>query len=293
MYNYESQYNTYLDTFNKYLENYLKSFETDPPVLKESMAYSLLAGGKRIRPVLMLAVADMLHVSLSRVLPYALALEMIHTYSLIHDDLPAMDNDDFRRGKPSSHKKFGEGNAILAGDALLNEAFSLLFSVASDEKYGIKAGKLLADFAGKDGMILGQSADLKFTNGQFPLTETSLKHIYEHKTGKLLLAAVLIPSILENEKHYSSLCSFGVALGYLFQFTDDVLDVEGSFQSLGKTIGKDEQENKLTAVKLYGLEKTKSLCDEYEKLCLSALNETNENVPFLADLTSFIRSRKN
>ena len=254
MIDFNLRYNQYLATFESYAVDYAAKMQTNPELLGESMRYSLLNGGKRIRPVLALACADALGIPNSEILPFALALEMIHTYSLIHDDLPAMDNDDFRRGKPSCHKQFGEANAILAGDALLNEAYAICFEQCKKGEKYIQAASLLNECAGAYGMIAGQSADILFTASNEEVTEENLDYIYTHKTGKLLLAPVAIASILGDNQSYLPLESFGRLLGRLFQMTDDILDVVGTSAQLGKTVGKDEKENKLTCVKLYGLE---------------------------------------
>lgn len=291
MYTFDSQYETYLSAFCAYTEEYCKGLSTSPEVLGESMKYSLLLGGKRIRPVLMLAVADVLGTPSKDVLPYALALEMIHTYSLIHDDLPAMDNDDFRRGKPSNHKVYGEANAILAGDGLLNTAYSLCFDQCmKGEKY-VLASKFLCEGAGIYGMIAGQSADLYFSEKDREVSEENLNYIYEHKTGKLLLAPVAIASILSGNKFYFEFEQFGKALGLLFQITDDILDVTGDFSTLGKSVGKDKQENKLTCIRLYGLEGAKIHADMYAKRCYMLLDGIDGNTAFLYDLITYVRNR--
>lgn len=292
MQDFNARYQTYFSVFNEYMEKYLEQLQTKPSVLAESMKYSLLNGGKRVRPVLMLAVSEMLGVPTEDTLPFALALEMIHTYSLIHDDLPAMDNDDFRRGKPSNHKVFGEANAILAGDALLNEAYGICFQAClKGEKFAV-ASKLLADCAGARGMIAGQSADLYYSSGEIPTGEAELTYIHRHKTGKLLLAPALIPSILADNRYYLRLEQFGEFLGNLFQITDDILDVTGEFESLGKSIGKDEEENKLTYVKVYGLEGAKARADECVRLCLFALESIDTDTSFLKDMVTYVRERK-
>ena len=257
------------------------------------MRYSLLNGGKRIRPVLALACADVLGLPETEILPFALALEMIHTYSLIHDDLPAMDNDDFRRGKPSSHKQFGEANAILAGDALLNEAYAICFDESmKGEKYAL-ASKFLNECAGVYGMIVGQSADLWYSNQNAEISEAELGYIYEHKTGKLLLAPTAIASILSDNKYYLPLENFGRLLGKLFQMTDDILDVVGDKEALGKTTGKDKAENKLTCIKIYGLEGAKVRADMCALDCLAVLEGIDGDVSFLKDLVSYVLKRSN
>ena len=284
------QYQQYLTTFEEYAKNYFKNLRTNPELLGKSMEYSFLNGGKRIRPILALACADVLNVDKTEVLPFALALEMIHTYSLIHDDLPAMDNDDFRRGKPTNHKEFGEGNAILAGDGLLNEAYAICFDECiKGEKYAL-AAKYLNECAGIFGMIAGQSADLYFSN-QETVTEKDLFYVYEHKTGKLLLAPVAIASILSGNRFYFVLEEFGKLLGRLFQMTDDILDVTGNFDSLGKSVQKDEEKNKLTCIRLYGVEGAKIRADECAEDCLTLLEGIEGDTRFLKEFVEYVRNR--
>ena len=286
-------YNEYLQEFNAYLESYAEKLNTKPSVLAQSMKYSLLNGGKRIRPVLMLACADVLRLPRAEVLPFALALEMIHTYSLVHDDLPAMDNDDFRRGKPSNHKQFGEANAILAGDGLLNEAYAICFNECfKGEKY-ILASQFLNECAGVYGMIEGQSADLYFTNLKEAVSEEELNYIYELKTGKLLLAPVAIASILSGNKYYLPLEQFGKMLGRLFQMTDDILDVTGEFGKLGKSIGKDNKENKLTCIRLYGLDGAKVRAEMCAQDCHAVLECLDGDISFLNALIDYVLRRAN
>lgn len=286
-------YQNYLDEFESYLNEYVNNFKTKPALLGESMAYSLQGGGKRIRPVLMLACADVLSLSHKDVLPFALALEMIHTYSLIHDDLPAMDNDDFRRGKPSCHKAFGEANAILAGDALLNEAYAICFEQCSKGERFVLASKLLNEYAGAFGMIAGQSADILFTDSKEEISEENLRFVHEHKTGKLLLAPINVANILAENKNYLSFEDFGKRLGLLFQMTDDILDVTGSFDKLGKSIGKDQTENKLTYVRLYGLEAAKVSADICAKECHAILEGIDGETEFLHSLIDYVLLRTN
>lgn len=284
-------YKNYVDEFETYVKNYTDKLVTKPSILGESITYSLLNGGKRVRPVLMLATTDALGVKREETLPFALALEMIHTYSLIHDDLPAMDNDDFRRGKPSCHKAYGEGNAILAGDALLNEAYAVcLNECMKGEKY-VLATRFLNECAGAYGMIAGQSADMLFGEDSQFVTEENLSYVYEHKTGKLLLAPVAIVGILSENKNYLALERFGKLLGRLFQMVDDILDVVGSFDSLGKTIGKDAQENKLTCVRIYGLEGAKIRADMCAKDCHTILEGVDGNTVFLHELVDYVLNR--
>ncbi len=293
MTDFNRRYEEYLAAFNAYAEEYAAKLKTNPAILGESMEYSLQSGGKRVRPVLALACAETLGVEREDILPFALALEMIHTYSLIHDDLPAMDNDDFRRGKPSNHKKFGEANAILAGDGLLNEAYALCFKECTKGENQILASQFLNECAGVYGMIAGQSADLYFSSAEAEVSEEDLKYIYAHKTGKLLLAPVVMACILSGNKSYLPLERFGKLLGELFQMTDDILDVTGDFTALGKSIGKDEKENKLTCVRLYGLEGAKMRAEMCAEACLSMLEGVDGDTAFLAALVEYVLRRAN
>ena len=293
MNDYHLRYQGYLDIFEEYMQSYLQKLNTRPEILGESMKYSLLGGGKRIRPVLALACAEVLGVATEEILPFALAIEMVHTYSLIHDDLPAMDNDDFRRGQPTNHKKFGEANAILAGDGLLNEAYSICFNECfKGEKY-VQASKLLNEYAGINGMIAGQSADIYFSERDAEVNEEELFYVDEHKTGKLLLAPIMAAVILKENKYYLEFERFGKLLGRLFQMTDDILDVTGDFEILGKNVGKDEGKNKLTCVRLYGLEGAKVRADMCAKDCHAVLECIDGDVSFLHELVDYILNRKN
>ncbi len=289
---FDLRYRKYLSEFETYTAQYLQGMHTKPVVLGASMQYSLLNGGKRIRPVLLLACADLLGVPSDEALPFALALEMIHTYSLIHDDLPAMDNDDFRRGKPSCHKAFGEANAILAGDGLLNEAYAICLNESLKGERFALAGKFLNDCAGIYGMIAGQAEDLRLSGSEQEISEDDLLYIHEQKTGKLLLAPISISAILSGNKCYMELERFGILLGKLFQMTDDILDVTGDFEQLGKTTGKDEKENKLTYVRVFGLEGAKMRAEECAKDCFAVLEGIEGDVSFLHGLTEYVLTRK-
>jgi len=293
VHDFQERYQAYLSVFNGYLAEYMDKLSTKPSVLGEAMKYSLSAGGKRIRPVLALATAELLSVPSKEVLPFALALEMIHTYSLIHDDLPAMDDDDFRRGKPSNHKVFGEANAILAGDALLNTAYEICFNQCRKGDGYVRAAQILCECAGIDGMIAGQVADLSFSSGDKPLTQDDLLFIHEHKTGKLLLAPVAMVCALADDREYFKLEKFAKAFGLLFQITDDILDVIGDFEGMGKSIGKDVAEGKLTFVKLYGLEGAGARADLLAADCKAYLEGIEGEKTFFSDLVDYVRNRRN
>ncbi len=260
-----------------------------PKILADSMRYSLLLGGKRVRPVLFLGTLDSFGYDFRQEMNFALALECIHTYSLIHDDLPAMDNDDIRRGKASSHKAFGEANAILAGDALLSYAFDLLFDSCKKSLRHIEAAQEISRAAGAEGMIAGQSADL-FYSGK-SAGEKELEFIYRNKTGKLLVAPIVMAGILAGGET-DKLRAFGEELGFLFQLTDDLLDVKGEQNTVGKTLGKDEKEDKLTCVKVYGLTGSENLAKECVEKCRLMLNDIKEmDSAFLKGITDFVLTR--
>ncbi len=235
--------------------------------LAEAMNYSLLAGGKRLRPRMLLAAAAMLGASEEQAMPFALALEMIHTYSLIHDDLPAMDNDTLRRGRQTSHVVFGEAEAILAGDALLNGAFELMSRACLEADNHNREGCLramgaIAEAAGGRGMIRGQWLDIAATN--HAITRQQLETLHLNKTGALFCAALQAGAYLAgaNDDALERLTRYGRAFGMVFQMTDDMLDVSGDPARLGKSVGKDAQEHKCTYVTLLGLETTKRLAAE-------------------------------
>ena len=236
----------------------LSSLGDIPSPLWEAMSYSLEAGGKRVRPALLLAACETAGGDTSIALPFACALEMIHTYSLIHDDLPAMDNDDLRRGQPTNHKVFGENVAILAGDGLLNAAAELMAvsAVKMEDMRGIRAMEIIMRHAGVTGMIAGQSEDVT-SEGQDP-REDIVRYIHEHKTADLLEAAVEAGLALAGAKEnvIDAGREYALHLGLAFQMTDDLLDVTSSADRMGKSTGKDQEQNKMTWVALKGVEGT-------------------------------------
>ncbi len=287
---FRDKYELYAVEFNRSLEKFCNNLDCRPQVLCDSLKYSLNLGGKRVRPVLMFAAADLLGVERRKLAGFALALELIHTYSLVHDDLPEMDNDDFRRGKPSNHKVYGVGNAVLAGDGLLNTAYSLLLKECKNGSDYISASEFVCDSAGIYGMIAGQSADLMHENDK-SYNEATLDFIYENKTGKLITASVVVPSILCGGRCYSELKAFGRDLGLLFQITDDILDVEGNFNELGKSIGKDGEEGKYTSVGVYGLDGAKLRADVLAQRCRALLEGIDGDGEFLSKFVDFVRTR--
>ena len=263
-------------------------------VIYDAMRYSVFAGGKRLRPILMWESAKMLGDDWETVKPFACALEMIHTYSLIHDDLPAMDNDDMRRGMPTSHIKFGEDIAILAGDALLNKAFEIIAAHEHpDVALAIRAMGVIADASGTEGMIGGQVIDLKSEGKEIALPELQRLHLL--KTGALIRAACVTGGILAgaDNDELSALDDFARALGIAFQIQDDILDVIGDEKTLGKPIGSDAEQDKNTYVKLCGLDESKRLAREYSKNAKKSLGRFGDKAGFLTALTDYLVDRKN
>jgi geranylgeranyl diphosphate synthase, type II len=277
----------YLSELGSEVDHFLASCLQRPGVpdpLLQAMEYSLLAGGKRLRPVLCLVWAEMVGEPRAHVLPAAAALECIHTYSLIHDDLPAMDDDDLRRGKPSNHKRFGEALAILAGDALLTEAFGLLFSCAVPAERMIAAGQELARAAGAAGMVGGQVLDMQWTGGT--ATEKDLSRMQELKTGAMIRASCVCGALLggATEAALAWAADYGTHIGRAFQITDDILDVIGDQAVLGKPVGSDQGLGKVTYPALIGLEASRDLARSQTDQALAALAVFSD-APDISDLT--------
>lgn len=241
------------DIFENYISDVLS--ELDDDLSSQTVKYALSNGGKRVRPILCLMVAQVLGVDFKKVLPFACSLEIIHTSSLVHDDLPAIDNDDFRRGKPSCHKKFGESSAILCGDVLLNFAYEHALKNISNMQ-GVKCLETIAEYSGITGMLGGQFKDV-YAEKNGLQSVNLLNDIQEMKTAKLIMASVLIPTFFSKENYYEDFKSYGLNLGVAFQVVDDILDETGNEILVGKTLGKDVKSGKLTSVKAIGLENSK------------------------------------
>lgn len=256
-------------------------------VIFDAMRYSAIDAGKRIRPVLAMAAAEALSGDSEKALPFGCSLEMIHCYSLIHDDLPAMDNDDLRRGKPTNHKVYGEGMAILAGDALLTHAFSWLFSQPAPPEQLVAIGKILSDAAGVDGMLGGQVIDIAFEGK--PMEEALLYDLHRRKTGALLLAAVQIGAVIAGKP--DALNTYGKNIGLAFQVQDDILDVIGNEALLGKPIGSDAKNQKTTFVTLYGLDGAKALLHSITEKAVDSLSPFGEKAVFLRELALYLENR--
>ena len=265
-----------------------------PPIIKDSMIYSLEAGGKRIRPLILFATLDAFGVDPQKGLLAAAAIEMIHTYSLIHDDLPSMDNDDLRRGKPTNHKVFGDAIAILAGDALLTYSFEVMGNIPDEFASDTTKLKLvieLARAAGTEGMVGGQVADMEGEGKSLTLDE--LEYIHIHKTGKLLkfsvLAAAIIAGASQNE--LENLSAFAHHLGLAFQIQDDILDLVGNQQLIGKPVGSDTANHKSTYPQLLSLEGASAALHKQINLSKEYLGKTGVNTNLLMEITDLVASR--
>jgi geranylgeranyl diphosphate synthase type II len=277
------------------LEHYLPGEDNIPADIYKAVRYSVFNGGKRIRPILCLAAAEAIGGDLGPAIPVACALELIHSYSLIHDDLPAMDNDNFRRGKPTCHKVFGENIAILAGDALLTEAFVLLSHV---EKVRLSAERRLAVIqeiakaAGICGMIGGQALDV--LSGKSEPNENMLREIHRRKTGALIVAAIKSGAIIFNARKdkIQALAEYGINVGLAFQIADDILNVEGNRELMGKETGSDAAHNKLTYPSLLGMGKAKEKLAKYINAAEASLSGFDERARPLLVIARYIMERK-
>ncbi|MCC8160767.1 MAG: polyprenyl synthetase family protein [Oscillospiraceae bacterium] len=282
-----------IELIDGYLDKYLAEKENPQNIIYKAMRYSVFAGGKRLRPILMLNTCKMLGGDTDEVIPFACAIEMIHTYSLIHDDLPAMDNDDLRRGMPTSHIKFGEATAILAGDALLNRAFEIVSEYDGNNiKRAMTAINILARSSGTEGMIGGQVVDMESEGKDITLDE--LRYLHLNKTGAIIRSACAVGALMggADKEEMDAIDEFAKNLGIAFQIQDDILDVTGSEEELGKPIGSDKEENKNTYVKLAGLEKSVKMAAEYSEKAKKSLGIFGEKADFLTELTDYLTNRK-
>jgi geranylgeranyl diphosphate synthase, type II len=283
------------DLVDKALDDMLPGEDNEPAILHQAMRYSLFAGGKRIRPILAMTAADVVNCGLPGVLPLAVAVECIHTYSLIHDDLPAMDDDDLRRGKPTAHKVFGEAVAILAGDALLTFAFGLLTSPGvvriyrPDRLLGV-IGELAAA-AGSENLIAGQVMDV-MSEGKIPDAET-VEYIVRCKTGALIRASLTSGARLAggSQEQIGILGQFGEKLGAIFQIKDDLLDLEGDQTKLGKAVKKDQQRGKLTYPMLLGKEKAREMMQELLDSALRTIQPLGDQAECLTRIAKYLGER--
>ncbi|MBU5482937.1 polyprenyl synthetase family protein [Clostridium sp. MSJ-11] len=280
------------EDIDRWLSDYFNNKGNFNKTIYESMRYSLEVGGKRIRPILMILTYSLYKDNYEEILPCACALEMIHTYSLIHDDLPCMDNDSLRRGKPTNHIVFGEAMALLAGDGLLNEAFNIILNEALVKgETWLKAGSIIGKSSGVEGMIGGQVVDILSTNKA--ATEEELYYIHNKKTGELIKGAILSGAVLgkAEERELNILKEYGEKLGLAFQIKDDILDIVGNTATLGKSVNKDSDQNKTTFIKIYGLDKCKEMMNSITEECIALLNNINADTTNLKNLTLFLLKR--
>ena len=276
---------------NRALDHFLPAERTKPATIHRAMRYSIFAGGKRMRPALLLAAAACEGPE-KEALPLACAVECIHTYSLIHDDLPAMDNDDFRRGKPTNHKVFGEGIAVLAGDALLTQAFEIAAQAKSWPRYSHRDLILeIAKAAGSLQLVAGQVADLEGEGKK--LSEAELRYIHERKTSALLCCSVRLGGMSANctPTQLAALTEFGYNVGLAFQVIDDILDVTQTSEQLGKTAGKDVAVQKATYPSIVGLEKSRKIATQLTNKAFAALKAFNGSAQALEAMAEFLLKR--
>lgn len=290
----------YLEDRKTLIEEALKKFMPEPSGLAgdviSAMNYSLFAGGKRIRPILCIAGAEAVGGSADDVLPVACAIEFIHSYSLIHDDLPAMDNDDLRRGKPTNHKVFGEAVALLAGDGLLTLAFNLMAGYGVDKKVEktalLRVIELISSAAGYKGMVGGQVVDISY-EGKNP-EPAVVEYIHTHKTGAMIAASVTAGTILAggNKEEVKSINRYGQQVGLAFQIADDILNIEGDRRAIGKEIGSDKVRGKITYPSVFGITESKNIQKRLIEQAIESLNRFDKRAEPLRELAPYIINRK-
>ena len=280
---------------NEELQKYTKNEACPEKMLNESMEYSLMAGGKRLRPILILATYQLFKTNTRICMPYGVAIEMIHNFSLIHDDLPAIDNDDFRHGKLTNHKKFNESTAILAGDGLMNNAYIVisedLKNTTNSEELKLKL-KVFNEFAvAVDRMIAGEYVDTEFEGK--PISSDYLEYMHKNKTGALIRLCVRIGAILGNapEKELEELTSYAEKIGLAFQIKDDILSEEGNELITGKPVGNDREKNKCTYVTKYGLQEAKNILDKITSEAVEIVSRYGNKGEFLKQLAIYIKER--
>ena len=284
----------YQDIVNKNLEKHLRNTDCLEGVLNESMEYSLMAGGKRLRPILVIATYEIFKQDIEKCIPYSVAIEMVHNFSLIHDDLPGIDNDDFRHGKLTNHKKFNEATAILAGDGLLNNAYIVIskdLKESSNEELERKI-KVFNEFSiAVDRMIAGEYVDTEYEGKE--ITKEDLEYIHKNKTGALLKLCVRMGAILAgaSDKDLEKLTSYAEKIGLAFQIKDDILSEEGDEKVLGKPVGNDKAMEKCTYVSKYGLKESKEILEKITKEAIEELKSYGNKAEFLKELALYIKNR--
>lgn len=294
MIDFKQELKRYQQLINAELEKNIRKEECPEKILNESMAYSLMAGGKRLRPILVVATYQIFENDIQKVIPYAVAIEMVHNFSLIHDDLPGIDNDDFRHGKPTNHKKYNEATAILAGDGLLNQAYMVIsqdLKQTMPEELPNKL-KVFQEFSySVDRMIAGEYIDTEYEGKQ--ITEEYLEYIHKNKTGALLKLCVRMGAILANckEEDLNRLSNYADKIGLAFQIKDDILSEEGDEKILGKPVGNDKELGKCTYVSKYGLQGAKDILEKITKEAIQEIEIYGEKAEFLKELAIYIKNR--
>lgn len=291
---FKDQLKVYQEIINNELEKYLRKEDVPEKVLNNSMEYSLMASGKRIRPILVIATYKIFNKNVEKCIPYAVAIEMVHNFSLIHDDLPGIDNDDFRHGKPTNHKQFNEATAILAGDGLLNQAYIVIsedLKKSNNEELKSKI-QVFSEFSNAvDRMIAGEYIDTEYEGKQ--ISDDYLEYIHKNKTGALLRLCVRMGAILANvtEKDLERLTSYAEKIGLAFQIKDDILSEEGDEKVLGKPVGNDKELEKCTYVSKYGLDGAKDILEKITKEAIEEVSLYGEKAEFLKQLALYIKNR--
>ncbi len=280
--------NKMVEEINQYLATSLDHLQEGK--VKEAMYYSLLAPGKRIRPILMLKVLQAYNLDYHDYIDVACAIEFVHTYSLIHDDLPAMDNDDLRRGRPTCHKAFDEATAILAGDALLTEAFNLIINSKLEDTKKVKCIRILGNASGQNGMVYGQQQDMFFENKKANLEE--LQNIHLYKTGKLIAAPLMMGGVIADQEDLTPFKQLGLKIGLAYQIQDDILDIIGDEALIGKKVGSDLENHKSTYVALLGLEKSQETVRQYFNDALEQIYKLRINHGILIEMLQILIQRK-
>lgn len=287
-------YKEKVNIVDEYLEQIIEVKDNPQKIVYEAMNYSLLSGGKRLRPVLLLGAYELFKDDLKEALPFACSMEMIHTYSLIHDDLPAMDNDDYRRGMLSNHKKFGEANGILAGDGLLNKAFEtgLKAAIKSNSSNAVKALKIIADSSGTEGMIGGQVIDIDGENKISSIEE--LKYMYSLKTGAIIKSSVTAGATLAgaSRNEINQLENYAEKIGIAFQIVDDILDVTSTQEKLGKAIGSDAVNNKTTYLTFKSIDEAKKDVEKFTHQAIESLSIFGNRAVYLIELAKYLTNRE-
>ena len=288
---FKTELKMYQDIVNKELEKYIRKNKCIEKVLNSAMEYSLMAGGKRLRPILVIATYKLFKENIEECMPYAVAIEMIHNFSLIHDDLPEVDNDDFRHGKPTNHKQFNHPTALLAGDSLFNQAYIVMSKDLAKSATQNKI-RIFGEFSNAvDRMIAGEYLDTELEGQQ--ISHQMLQYIHENKTGELLKLSIRMGAILANasEEDAKSLTIYAEKIGLAFQIKDDILSEEGDEKVLGKPVGNDKEMEKCTYVSKYGLQKSKEILENITNEAIQELDKYGEKAIFLKELAKYIQNR--